>query len=113
MQTPDFETRMTRLEKENHSLAARLKTLEKQRRSTVPAFLANVILLISAGLLVGYLGFFPSGVDRLPLQAGKVEADEYILRGKEGTVYARLIVTNEGFRFEDEQGKALFERPGP
>jgi hypothetical protein len=113
MQTPDFETRMTRLEKENHSLTARLKTLEKQRRSTVPAFLANVILLISAGLLVGYLGFFPAGVNRLPLQAGKVEADEYILRGKEGTVYARLIVTNEGFRFEDEQGKVIFERPGP
>ncbi len=111
MQTPDFETRMTRLEKENHSLAARLKTLEKQRRSTVPAFLANVILLISAGLLVGYLGFFPAGVDRLPLQARKVEAEEFVLRGKGGTIHARLIITNEGFQLEDEQGKTLFSKP--
>jgi hypothetical protein len=111
MQTPDLETRMTRLEKENHNLAARLKVLEKQRRSSIPAFLAHVILLASAGLLVGYLGFFPAWADRLPMQARKVEAEEYVLRGKEGTVYARLIITNEGFRFEDEQGKTLFSKP--
>jgi hypothetical protein len=111
MQVPDFETRMARLEKESHNLAARLKALEKQRRSPIPAFVANVILLISAGLLVGYLGFFPAGMDRLPLQAKRIEAEEYLLRGKEGTIHARLIISNEGFRLEDEQGKTIFSQP--
>jgi cell division septal protein FtsQ len=111
MQAPDLDTRVTRMEKEHHNLAARLKTLEKQRRSSLPAFLAHVILLVSAGLLIGYLGFYPAWVDRLPLQARKVEAEEYLLRSKDGTILARLIITNDGFRFEDEQGNTLFSKP--
>jgi hypothetical protein len=111
MQTPDFETRVARLEKENYTLKGRLEKLEKRRRTYIPEFLANVLLLLAAGVLVGYLGFFPRGVDRLPLQARTVEAEEFVLRNREGVVQARLVLTDTGFRFVDEQGKTLFAKP--
>ena len=114
MQAIDLDARMSQLEKENHNLAARLQKLEKQRRSSFPVFIANVILLVCAGLLAGYLGFFrflPWPVERLPVQAGRVEAQEYILQDRDGVLRARLTVTNDGFRLLDPQGNAIYSKP--
>ena len=111
MPTIDLDVRMSRLEKENHSLAARLQKLEKQRRSSIPVFLANVILLVAAGLLAGYLGCFPRGMEQLPLQARRVQAQEFVLEDRDGALRARLTVTNDGFRLVDEQGNTLHSKP--
>jgi hypothetical protein len=118
MQAVDLDARMSRLEKENHNLTARLQKLEKQKRSSFPVFVANVILLVSAGLLAGYLGYFrylddylPQGVQKLPLQAGRVEAQEFILQDRQGATRARLTVTSEGFQLMDHQGKTLYSKP--
>jgi hypothetical protein len=111
MQTVDLDVRMGQLEKEHHNLTARIQKLEKQRRSSVPVFVANVILLVSAGLLAGYLGFFPRGMEQLPLEARRVEAQEFVLHDREGATRARLTVTNDGFRLVDDRGNALYSKP--
>jgi hypothetical protein len=114
MQAVDLETRMSRLEKEHHNLTVRIQKLEKQRKSSLPVFAANVVLLISAGLLACYLGFFrflPWHIEQLPLQAGRVEAQEFVLQDREGATRARLTVTNDGFRLVDEKGNALYSKP--
>jgi len=114
MQAVDLETRMSRLEKEHHNLTVRTQKLEKQKRSSFPVFVANVILLVSAGLLAGYLGFFrflPWRMEQLPLQAGRVEAQEFVLQDRDGATRARVTVTNEGLRFMDEKGNTLYAKP--
>ena len=113
MQAVDLETRMSRLEKEHHNLMARIQKLEKQKRSSFPVFVANVILLVSAGLLAGYLGSFRSlpWMEKLPLQAGRIEAQEFVLQDREGATRARLTVTNDGFRLVDEKGNAIYTKP--
>lgn len=114
MQAVDLDARMSRLEKENHNLAARLQKLEKQRKSSFPVFVANVILLVLVGLLAGYLGFFrflPWKTEPLPLQAGRVEAQEYVLQDRDGATRARLTVTTEGFQVVDQQGNTLYSKP--
>jgi len=111
MQTVDTDVRMSQLEKEHHNLAARIQKLEKQRKSSVPVFVANVVLLISAGLLAGYLGFFPRGMEQLPLEARRVQAQEFVLQDRDGATRARLTVTNDGFRLLDDQGNVLYSRP--
>jgi hypothetical protein len=111
MQTVDTDVRISQLEKEHHNLAARIQKLEKQRKSSFPVLVANVILLISAGLLAGYLGFFPRGMEQLPLEARRVEAQEFVLQDRDGTTRARLMVTNDGFRLVDEKGNALYSKP--
>jgi hypothetical protein len=114
MQAIDLDARVAQLEKEIHNLAARLQKVEKQRKSSFPVFVANVILLVSAGLLAGYLGFLrflPWPVEHLPLQAGRVEAQEYVLQDRDGAPRARLVVTNDGFRFLDPQGNAIYAKP--
>jgi hypothetical protein len=114
MQAVDLDTRMSRLEKENHNLAARLQKLEKQKRSSFPIFVANVVLLVSAGLLAGYLGFFrflPWRMEHLPLQAGRVNSQEFVLEDRDGAIRARLSVTNDGFQLLDHEGKTLYSKP--
>jgi hypothetical protein len=114
MQAVDLDARMSRLEKENHNLTARLQKLEKQKRSSFPVFVANVILLVSAGLLASYMGllqFLPWRLVQLPLQAGRVEAQEFVLQDRDGAVRARLVVTTDGFQFMDQQGKTLYAKP--
>jgi hypothetical protein len=114
MQAVDLDTRMSRLEKEHHNLAARLQKLEKQKRSSFPIFVANVVLLVSAGLLAGYLGFFrflPWRMEHLPLQAGRVNSQEFVLEDQAGVVRARLTVTNDGFQVLDHQGNTLYSKP--
>ena len=114
MQAVDLETRMSRLEKEHHNLTVRIQKLEKQKKSSFPVFVANVILLISAGLLAGYLGFFrflPWRMEQLPLQAGRVEAQEFVLQDRDGAARARVTVTNEGLRLMDEKGNTLYAKP--
>jgi hypothetical protein len=114
MQVVDLETRMSRLEKENHNLTTRLQNFEKLRRSSFPVAVANVILLVSAGLLASYLGFFrllPWKMEQLPLQAGKVEAQEFVLQDRDGNLRARLTFTNEGFQLLDQKGNTLYSKP--
>ena len=114
MQAVDLETRMSRLEKEHHNLTVRIQKLEKQKRSSFPVFVANVIDLVSAGLLAGYLGFFrflPWRMEQLPLQAGRVEAQEFVLQDRDGAMRARVMVTNEGWRLADEKGNVLYGKP--
>jgi hypothetical protein len=114
MQAVDLETRMSRLEKEHHNLTVRIQKLEKQKRSSFPVFVANVVLLVSTGLLAGYLGFFrflPWRMEQLPLQAGRVEAQEFILQDRDGGTRARVMVTNEGWRVADEKGNTVYAKP--
>jgi hypothetical protein len=114
MQAVDLDGRMSRLEKEHHNLTARIQKLEKQKKSSFPVFVANVILLVSAELLAGYLGsfrFLPWRMEQLPLQAGRVEAQEFVLQDRDGATRARLTVTNDGFHLMDEKGNALYTKP--
>jgi hypothetical protein len=114
MQVVDLETRVSRLEKENHNLSSRVQKLESQRRSSFPVFVANVILLVSAGLLAGYLGFFrflPLRIERLPLQAGRVQAQEFVLEDQGGIPHARLTLTTDGFQLLDRQGTTIYSKP--
>jgi hypothetical protein len=111
MPTPDLATVVARLEKENRNLLSRVEKLEKRRGSSIPALIANVLLLVSAGLLASYLGLLPPAVDRLPLAARTVEAEEFILRPKDGPVRARVALDEKGFRVIDEKGKSLLARP--
>jgi hypothetical protein len=93
---PDTQTdRLDRLERDNRSLRERLDKLEKHRGNTIASLIGNVILLISAALLIDYLGFLPSFVERLPLKARTVEADDYILRGQDGRPWGVLHVAGQ------------------
>src|SRR5437879_13648671 len=114
MQAVDLETRMSRLEKEHHNLTVRIQKLEKQKKSSFPVFVANVILLISAGLLAGYLGFFrflPWRMEQLPLQAGRVEAQEFVLQDRVGATGARATATYEGLRLVAGTGSSRAGKP--
>jgi hypothetical protein len=108
---PDLAPVVARLEKENRNLVTRLEKLERRRGSAIAALIANVILLVSAGLLAGYLGFFPPGVDRLPLQARTVETLAVILTNAAGTPQARLTADEKGVRLVDQKGKSLPLKP--
>jgi hypothetical protein len=95
---PPIETeqdRIAKLEKEYRNLLTRIERLEKQRGSWIPGLLGSVLLLVMAGLMVDYLGFFPSAVERLPLKATAVEADEFVLRGPNGKVWGKLHVAGQ------------------
>jgi hypothetical protein len=111
MPTPDIESVVARLEKENRNLVTRLERLEKQRRSSIPAVLASVILLVCAGLLANYLGFYPPPIERLPLSARRVDAQEFIIRNEQGQLQARLVASGKGFQVLDAGGKTIWSRP--
>jgi hypothetical protein len=109
--TPDMDIQaaLNRLEQENRNLIKRLEKLEKKRGTALAAFVANVILLVSAGLLIGYLGLFPPGVERLPLEARTVTAGEFILHN--GSQRARFSVDSHGLHVIDANGKPIGIRP--
>lgn len=107
MPTPDLASVVSRLEQENRNLVKRVEKLEKQRASSLAAFLANVLLLVMAGLLADYLGLFPAPVERLPLQAKSVAAEEFTVRTREGQTRARLVADEKGLRVLDAGGKPL------
>jgi hypothetical protein len=90
MPVNDLNTQVTKLEKDLRNLQSRLEKLEG-RRGWLAAGLGNVLLLVLAGLLADYLGWFPPRVDRLPLAARSVEAEEFVLRDRAGTVRVRLV----------------------
>ena len=69
---PDIAALVARMEKENRNLISRVESLEKRRGSTIAAAIANFLLIVNTGLLAGYLGLFPSRVQRLPLDARSV-----------------------------------------
>jgi hypothetical protein len=111
MPVTDQTAQIAHLEKEHRNLLARLERLEK-KRGWFAAFLANVLLLVMAGLLADYLGFFPPNVDHLPLRAKSIEAEEFTLREPSGKVRARLVPEgNNGFRLVDRNGKVLLAGP--
>lgn len=107
MPMPDLASVVARLEQENRNLVKRVEKLEKQRGSSLAALLANVLLLVTAGLLADYLGLFPSQVERLPIQARSVASEEFIVRTREGQTRARLVADEKGFRVLDASGKLL------
>jgi len=99
MPVTDLNTQVAKLEKDYRNLQARLDKLERRRGGWLAAGLANVLLLVLAGLLADYLGWFPPAVDLLPLAAKSVEAEEFVLRDRAGTVRARLVPEgNRGYR---------------
>jgi hypothetical protein len=85
--------RLEKLERANHNLAGRIAQLEKQRASTIAALAANVILLVCAVLIVDYLGFLPPFVQRLPMAASIVAADEFVLRDADGKPWGKIHVS--------------------
>jgi hypothetical protein len=109
--TPDFAATVARLEQEHRNLLTRLEKLEKTRGSLIPAFLANVTLILTAALLVGYLGLYPPGILRLPLQARTVETDVLILHSRDGSTQARLTVDAKGMHVLDDSGKEIPAKP--
>jgi hypothetical protein len=110
MPVSDFEAAVNRLETENRNLVKRLERLEKRQASSILALLANVLLLVSVGLLADYLGLFPPAVNRLPLQAKTVAAEEFVILNGEGAAVARVVVDGRGVQVLDEHGKQLFPR---
>jgi hypothetical protein len=90
MPVTDLNTQVAKLEKDCRNLQSRLEKLER-RRGWFGAALGNVLLLVLAGLIADYLGWFPPAVDRLPLAARSVEAEEFVLKDRAGTVRARLV----------------------
>jgi hypothetical protein len=109
--TSSFENQVARLEQENHNLIKRVEKLEKAQRFSVSAFLGNVLLLVALGLLAGYLGLYPPGVERLPIKAKVVETDQVILRSADGHIRGHLTVDDKGFHTMDDHGKALAANP--
>ena len=98
MPVTDLNTQVAKLERDCRNLQTRLEKLEK-RRGWFAAALGNVLLLVLAGLMADYLGWFPPAVDRLPLAARSVEAEEFVLRDRAGIVRARLVPEGDrGFR---------------
>jgi hypothetical protein len=90
MPVTDLNAQVAKLEKDFRHLQSRLEKLER-RRGWFAAALGNILLLVLAGLMADYLGWFPPAVDRLPLAARTVEAEEFVLRDRAGTVRARLV----------------------
>jgi hypothetical protein len=109
--TPDLASVVARLEKENRNLLTRLEKLEQQRGSALRALIANMILILAAAVLVGYLGLFPPGIARLPLQARSVETEAIILRGSDSSSRTLLMADNKGLHICDEDGKELRSTP--
>ena len=108
---PDLAAALARLEKENRNLLTRLENLEKQKGSTITALIANVILILCAVLLAGYLGLFPPGIARLPLQARTIETDEITLRYRDTTSEAHVFADSKGLHALDDAGKNLLGKP--
>lgn len=97
--------RLDKLEREHRNLLTRLERLEKQRGSLLAALIGNVLLLVVAGLMADYLGFLPRPIERLPLKASSVEADELVLRAHDGKPWGKIQVTKDQVmlvRFEGE-----------
>jgi hypothetical protein len=108
---PDLASVVARLEKENRNLVTRLEVLEKQKGSAVAGLIANAVLIVSAVLLVGYLGFFPAGIVRLPLEARTVDTNEIILNYRDSSAQARVVADSKGLHAFDDSGKDLLRRP--
>ncbi len=87
--------RLEKLEREHRLLVARLDGLQKQRNSWLPGLVGSVVLLVAAGLLLDYLGFLPAVVERLPLKAKSVDADEFILRDSKGKPWGKIHVVGQ------------------
>jgi hypothetical protein len=87
--------RLEKLERSNHNLAGRISQLEKQRASGFAALAANVIVLLSAALLIDYLGFLPPFVQRLPVAASIVAADEFVLRDADGKRWGKIHISQQ------------------
>ncbi len=98
MPVTDVNTQLAKLDRDFRNLQTRLEKLES-RRGWFAAALGNVLLLVLAGLMADYLGWFPPAVDRLPLAARSVQAEEFVLRDRAGTVRARLVPeADRGYR---------------
>jgi hypothetical protein len=108
---PEVMSQLARLEKENHNLIKRVEKLEKQHRFSLTGLLANVLLLVLAGLFAGYLGFFPPGVERLPLKARSVEAEGFILLNPDGSIRSAITADDRGLHTADDGAKPAGPRP--
>lgn len=113
--TPEnLQRDIERLEREHKALSTRVQSLEKQKPSTWGILFGNVLLLVLAGILLDYLGFVPPRVERLPLRARSVEADDFLLRDGNGKLWGRLRVQDDQAVLQrlDAQGKPLGD-PAP
>src|SRR5437016_7700670 len=87
--------RLDRLEEEYRHLLKRLERLEKQRGGTWAGLVGSIILLVLLGLQLNSLGVLPSVLQKLPVQAQSIEADEVILRRPEGKPGAKLHLSKD------------------
>jgi hypothetical protein len=87
--------RLEKLEREYKNLQSRCESLEKQRSTWLSALVTNVLLLLLLAFLFDYMGYMPSAVNRLPVKAQSVDADEFILRGPNGKPALKILVAGQ------------------
>ena len=98
MATPELRPenqveRLEKLEREYRNLAARLHRLERGWGSCLAGLLGNAILLVAAALVLDYMGLLPAAVERLPLDAKSVAANEFVLRESQGRRWGMIHVS--------------------
>ena len=115
--------RIDKLERENRNLMARLEKLEKRGGAVIFEVLRTALLLVVAAVLLHLMGFLPRGLERIPVSAGVVEAEqiktdrlevkELILQDRSHTGRAKLEVRDNepGLTFLDAKGRITSEVP--
>jgi hypothetical protein len=115
--------RIERLERENRNLMARLDKLEKRGGAAMFEVLRTALLLVVAGVLLHLMGFLPRGLERVPLSARQVDANqikterlevqELILQDRSHTSRAKLEVRDNepSLTFLDGNGRITSEVP--
>jgi len=116
--------RIEKLERENRNLMARLDKLEKRGGGAAIFEVFHIaLLLIVAGVLLHLMGFLPRGLERVPISARQVDANqvkaerlevqELILKDRSHTSRAKLEVRDNepGLTFLDSNGRITSELP--
>jgi hypothetical protein len=115
--------RIEKLERENRNLMARLDKLEKRGGAAIFEVLRTALLLVVAAVLLHMMGFLPRGLERVPVSARQVDAEqvrtdrleiqELILQDRSRTARARLEMRDNepSLTFLDANGRIATEIP--
>jgi hypothetical protein len=115
--------RIDKLERENRNLLARLEKLEKRGGAVIFENLRTALLLVVAAVLLHLMGFLPRGLERVPVSARLVDAEqiktdrlevkELILQDRTNMGRAKLEMRDNepGLTFLDAKGRITAEVP--